>query len=229
MSVAIWSEAFLGLMKTDVLLALLLGVLIGTFIGALPALSGTMGVAIMTPITFWMSKECGFAMLIGLYNAACFAGGISAVLINTPGTPSSVTQCFDGYPMYLQGKGGLALGINAIYSFIGSIISIAFLAFLATPIAKFTVTFGPAEYFMISLFGIIMMVAVAEGKVLKGLIMGTLGILLSCIGLDPIVGVPRFTFSNVSLLAGIDFIPVIVGVFGLGEILYQASIRNVEQ
>lgn len=226
MPFSVWNDAFAALLKPDILLSLLLGVLIGTFIGALPALSGTMGVAIMTPITFWMSKECGFAMLIGLYNAACFAGGISAILINTPGTPSSVTQCFDGYPLYLKGKGGLALGINAIYSFFGGIISITFLAFLANPIARFTVTFGPAEYFMLALLGIIMMVAVSEGKILKGLIMGTLGILFSCIGLDPIIGVPRFTFGNVSLLAGIDFIPVIVGVFGLGEILYQALIRD---
>ena len=226
MSLAIWSEAFVGLMQLDIILALILGVLIGTFIGALPALSGTMGVAIMTPLTFWLSKECGFAMLIGLYNSACFAGGIPAILINTPGTPSSVTQCFDGHPLYLKGKGGLALGINAIFSFIGSIISIFFLAVLAEPIARFTVSFGPAEYFMISLFGIIMMIAVAEGKVLKGFIMGSLGILFSCVGLDPILEIPRFTFGNVSLLAGIDFIPVIVGIFGLGEVLYQVVIRN---
>lgn len=227
MSLSIWGEAFAELMHADIMLALMVGVLAGTFIGALPALSGTMGVAIMTPLTFWLSKECGFAMLIGLYNAACFAGGVSAVLINTPGTPSSVTQCFDGYPLYLKGKGGLALGINAIFSFIGSIVSIFFLAVLAEPIARFTVSFGPAEYFMISLFGIVMMIAVAEGKVLKGFIMGALGILLSCVGLDPILGMPRFTFGNTSLLAGIDFIPVIVGIFGLGEVLYQTLIRDV--
>lgn len=225
----VWAAGLSELMHPSVILFLFLGVLIGTAIGALPGLSATMGIAIMTPITFWFDPTDGFAMLMGLWNSAIFAGGITAILINTPGTPASLTQSFDGYSLYKQGKGGLALGINVIFSFIGGIISCAALILLATPIAKFTVKFNSAEYFMLAAFGLSMMVAVSGGDVLKGLILGLVGILLSTIGLDPILGIKRFTFGNVNLLAGISFIPVMIGMFGIGEVMYQIFTRNREQ
>lgn len=225
----VWAAGLSELLQPSVILFLFLGVLIGTMIGALPGLSATMGIAIMTPITFWFDPTDGFAMLMGLWNAAIFAGGITAILINTPGTPASITQSFDGYALYKQGKGGLALGINVIFSFLGGIISCAALILLANPIAKFTVTFNSAEYFMLAGFGLSMMVAVSGGDVLKGLILGLVGIMLSTIGLDPILAVKRFTFNNVNLLAGISFIPVMIGMFGIGEVMYQIFTRNREQ
>lgn len=225
----VWAAGLSELLQPSVILFLFLGVLIGTMIGALPGLSATMGIAIMTPITFWFDPTDGFAMLMGLWNAAIFAGGITAILINTPGTPASITQSFDGYALYKQGKGGLALGINVIFSFLGGIISCAALILFANPIAKFTVTFNSAEYFMLAAFGLSMMVAVSGGDVLKGLILGLAGILLSTIGLDPILAVKRFTFDNVNLLAGINFIPVMIGMFGIGEVMYQIFTRNREQ
>ena len=225
----VWAAGLSELLQPSVILFLFLGVLIGTMIGALPGLSATMGIAIMTPITFWFDPTDGFAMLMGLWNAAIFAGGITAILINTPGTPASITQSFDGYALYKQGKGGLALGINVIFSFLGGIISCLALILLANPIAKFTVTFNSAEYFMLAGFGLSMMVAVSGGDVLKGLILGLVGILLSTIGLDPILAVKRFTFNNINLLAGISFIPVMIGMFGIGEVMYQIFTRNREQ
>ncbi len=229
MTAAVWMEGLQLVLQPSVLFFLAAGVIIGAMIGALPGLSATMGIAIMTPITFWFAPVNGFAMLMGLWNSAIFAGGISAILINTPGTPASITQSFDGYSLYQQGKGGLALGINVIFSFLGGVFSTLCLIVFATPIAKFTVTFGPAEYFMLALFGLSMMVAVAGGDVLKGLILGAAGILLSCIGLDPILSVKRFTFGNTSLLAGISFIPVMVGMFGIGEVMFQIYSRKKEQ
>lgn len=229
MSASLWLEGLQLVLQPSVLFFLALGVIIGAMIGALPGLSATMGVAIMTPITFWFAPVNGFAMLMGLWNSAIFAGGISAILINTPGTPASITQSFDGYSLYKQGKGGLALGINVIFSFMGGIVSTVCLILFATPIAKFTVTFGPSEYFMLALFGLSMMIAVSGGDVLKGLILGAMGILLSCIGLDPILSVKRFTFGNISLLAGISFIPVMVGMFGIGEVMYQIYTRRRKQ
>ena len=225
----VWAAGLSELLQPSVILFLFLGVLIGTMIGALPGLSATMGIAIMTPITFWFDPTDGFAMLMGLWNAAIFAGGITAILINTPGTPASITQSFDGYALYKQGKGGLALGINVIFSFLGGIISCLALILLANPIAKFTVTFNSAEYFMLAGFGLSMMVAVSGGDVLKGLILGLAGIMLSTIGLDPILAVKRFTFNNINLLAGISFIPVMIGMFGIGEVMYQIFTRNREQ
>jgi len=229
MTGAVWMDAFSTLMQPSVIFFLIVGVLIGTMIGALPGLSATMGIAIMTPITFWFSPADGFAMLMGLWNAAIFAGGISAILVNTPGTPASITQSFDGYALYRQGKGGLALGINVIFSAIGGLFSTFCLILFANPIAKFTVTFGPAEYFTLALFGLSMMVAVSGGDVLKGLIVGLAGILLSCVGLDPILSVKRFTLGQTSLLAGISFIPVMIGMFGIGEVLFQMFERKREQ
>ena len=226
MTLAVWAEAFLALMQPSVFFYLFIGVVLGVVIGALPGLSATMGIALITPITFWLPKADGFAMMMGLWNAAIFAGGITAILINTPGTPASITQAFDGYALYKQGKGGLALGINTIFSFMGGIISILMLILFAEPIAKFTIKFGSAEYFMIALFGLSMMVAVAGDDILKGLILGMVGILMSTIGIDPINGTMRFTFGSTSLSAGIDFIPVMIGLFGTAEVLYQIYDRN---
>lgn len=228
-SLDVWGQGLAELMQPSVILFLFLGVLIGTMIGALPGLSATMGIAIMTPITFNFSPINGFAMLMGLWNAAIFAGGITAILINTPGTPASITQSFDGYSLYKQGKGGLALGVNVIFSFIGGIISCLALILFANPIAQFTVKFNAAEYFMLAAFGLSMMVAVSGGDVLKGLILGLFGILLSCIGQDPMRAYGRFVFGSTNLRAGISFIPVMIGMFGTGEVLYQIFTRCREQ
>ncbi len=229
MTAEVWLGALQLVLQPSVLLFLCLGVLIGTVIGALPGLSATMGIAIMTPITFWFAPADGFAMLMGLWNAAIFAGGISAILVNTPGTPASITQSFDGYALYRQGKGGLALGINVIYSFIGGIFSTFCLILFSTPIARFTISFGPAEYCMLALFGLSMMVAVSGGNMLKGLILGAAGILLSTIGLDPILSIKRFTFGQTDLLGGISFIPVMIGMFGIGEVMYQIYTHRKEE
>ena len=214
------------LLTPQVFFYLFLGVLIGIVIGALPGLSATMGIALVTPITFWLDKTYGFAMMMGLWNAAIFAGGITAILINTPGTPASITQAFDGYPLYKQGKGGLALGINTIFSFMGGMVSIIMLILFAQPIANFTKQFGSAEYVMVALFGLSMMVAVSGGDIVKGLLLGALGILLSTVGTDESTSNLRFTFGNLNLAAGIDFIPVMIGLFGTAEVFYQIYTRN---
>jgi putative tricarboxylic transport membrane protein len=216
-----WITGLVNMLQPMVLLCLMLGVVVGAVIGALPGLSATMGIAILTPITFWMPPSMGFAMLIGLWNSAIWAGGISAVLINTPGTPASIASTFDGYAMYKQGKGGLALGINTIYSAIGGLLSTVALIFFSFPLAKFAITFGPSEYFSLALFGISMMITVSGTSVLKGIAVGFMGLLVSTIGLDPILSVKRFTYGSTDLLAGISFLPVMIGMFGIGEVLFQ--------
>jgi putative tricarboxylic transport membrane protein len=203
---------------------LLIGVLGGAIIGSLPGLTATMGIAILTPLTFWLQPAQGFAMLIGVYNSAIWAGGITAVLINTPGTPASIASTFDGYAMTKRGQGGLALGINTLYSVIGGLFSTIILATLSFPLSRFALKFGPTEYFAISLWGISMMASVSGGSVLKGLMLGVAGLLISCIGIDPMLATRRFTFGNPNLLDGVSFVPVMIGMFGLGEILYQISI-----
>lgn len=228
MTAETWLSALQGLLQPSVILYLFAGIAIGTFIGALPGLSATMGIAIMTPITFWLDKTDGFAMLMGPVERRHLCRRYHCHPDQHPRTPASLTQAWDGYPLYKQGKGGLALGINVIFSFLGGVVSILMLILFAQPIADFTITFGAAEYFMVALFGISMMIGVAGGDVLKGLCMGAFGILLSCVGIDPILACKRFTFDITSLAAGIDFIPVMIGVFGLGEVFSQIYSRNRE-
>lgn len=219
-------EVILSILAPQVLLFLIIGTIVGLFIGALPGLSATMGVALLVPLTYWVEPEAGLAMLIAIYCSAIFSGGVPAILINTPGTPASMTTAFDGYPLTQQGQGRLALGINAIYSALGGIISTIFLLILAKPIASFALSFGPPEYFALALFGICMMISVSGKAIIKGLMTGFIGLFIATIGLDIMVGQPRFTFNQVELLDGISFIPIMIGLFGIGEVLIQITAND---
>ncbi|WP_413305927.1 tripartite tricarboxylate transporter permease [Bacillus sp. 1P10SD] len=214
-------EAIMQSLQPMVLLYMIIGVVLGIFIGALPGLTATMGVAILIPLTFWLQPAEGLAMLIAIYCSAIFAGGVPAILINAPGTPASMASAWDGYAMNKQGKTGLALGINAIYSALGGIVSTLFLLVAAFPISKIALSFGPPEYFALAVFGLTMMISVSGKSITKGLIMGFLGLFIATIGLDPMLSFPRFTFGSTTLLEGIDFIPIMIGLFGLAEVLSQ--------
>ncbi|MCG1010650.1 tripartite tricarboxylate transporter permease [Salinicoccus sp. ID82-1] len=200
---------------------ILIGSILGLFIGALPGLTATMGIAILTPLTFWLPPEQGLAMLISIYCTGLFASGIPAILINTPGTPASMATTFDGYPLTKQGKAGVALGINAIYSGLGGIVSTIFLILLAQPISNFALSFGAPEYFALAIFGLSMMIGISGKSITKGLLTGFIGLFIATIGLDPIVSTPRFTFEQSALFDGISFIPIMIGLFGIGEIFDQ--------
>lgn len=223
-----WLQAIQSVCSPHVMLYTVIGVSVGMLIGTLPGLTSTMAIAILTPLTFWLEPTQGFAMLIGVYNSALFSGGISAIIINTPGTPASIATTFDGYAMTQQGRGALALGINTIYSVAGGIFSTIVLMIAAFPLANFALKFGPAEFAILAFFGLTMMVSVSQASVVKGLLLGFVGLMLSTIGLDSINGAQRFTFGNINLLDGISFIPVMIGLFGLGEMCYQifTSERN---
>lgn len=216
-----WMNAVQSVLSPNVFIYAVIGVGIGMFIGTMPGLTSTMAIAILTPLTFWLEPTQGFAMLIGVYNSAIFSGGISAIVINTPGTPASIATTFDGYAMTKRGQAGLALGINTIFSVFGGILSTFVLIAAAFPLADFALRFGPAEYFLLAVFGLCMMVSVSQGSVIKGMLLGFLGILISTIGLDPMLSSPRFTFKSISLMDGVSFIPVMIGLFGFGEMLYQ--------
>lgn len=216
-------EILTQLLAPSVLLYMLIGSLLGLFVGSLPGLTATMGVAILTPLTFWLAPEQGLAMLIAVYCTSIFAGGIPAILLNTPGTPASIITTFDGYALTKQGKAGVALGVNAIYSGLGGIVSTFFLLIAAIPISKFALSFGPPEYFALAIFGLTMMISVSGKSVVKGLIAGFIGLFIATIGLDPMVSYPRFTFGSNNLMEGLSFVPIMIGLFGLGEILYQVT------
>lgn len=214
-------NTFLTMLSPSIFIFLMIGVIVGMIVGALPGLSATMAIAILTPLTFWLAPEQGFAVLIGIYNSAIFAGGISAILINTPGTPASIASSFDGYALTKQGKAGLALGINVIYSVLGGLLSTIVLGVFSFPLANLAMKFGAPEYFSLAIFGLALMASVAGGELLKGLIMGVLGMMLATVGMDPISGIQRYTFQNINLIDGISFVPIMIGVFGIGEVLVQ--------
>lgn len=221
-------QTFVTIFTTDVFLYCILGVVAGMVIGTLPGLSATMGIAILTPLTFWLEPAQGMAVLLGIYNSAIWAGGISAILINTPGTPASIAQTFDGYYMVSQGKVKKALNMNTIYSVIGGLIGTVVLILFSFPVARFALNFGPPEMFAMALFGLSMMIGVSGGNILKGLLAGALGLMVSTIGMDPMTGSLRFTFGNMNMMDGIEFVVVMVGMFGVGEVLFQISKRSEE-
>lgn len=219
-------QGFSQAINPQAIFYLLVGTFSGLVIGTLPGLTATMAVAILTPLTFWLSPNEGLAMLIGVWNSAIFSGGISAILINTPGTPASIASTFDGFALTRKGMAGLALGINVVFSFIGGILGVLALITVGFPLARFALSFGPAEYFALAVFGLSTMVAVSGKSVIKGILAGFLGFSISLIGLDPIFGSERFTFGRIELLNGISFIPVMIGLFGIGEVFYQIFLEK---
>lgn len=207
----------------NVLSMLLVGVIAGVIIGALPGLTATMGVAVMTPLTYGMSTIASFALLLGVYCGGIYGGSITAIIAKIPGTPSSIMTALEGYPMTLRGEAGRAIGIATISSFIGGIISVIILSIFAPVIAKAALAFSAQEYFAVALFGISVIAYISTASMVKGLISGFIGLLLSSIGTDPVTGYNRFTFNNLYLLSGLDVVPILIGIFGLSEILSTAE------
>ena len=214
-------SAIQGVMSPMCLLCILLGVLVGMVVGTLPGLTSVMAISLITPLTFKLDPTYGFAMLLGVYNSAIFSGGISAIAINTPGTPASIATTFDGYKISKRGRAGFALGVNTIYSVIGGILSTISLMIACAPLARLALHFGSPEYFWLALFGLCMMISISHASLAKGLITGFIGMLLSTVGLDPLLGSKRFVGSNIALMDGVTFIPVMIGLFGIGEMLFQ--------
>ncbi len=212
-----------ALLSADTWLYVIIGVALGVLFGSLPGFTATMGLAVLTPFTFRVGADQALAMLLGLLVSAVFSGGIPAILLNTPGTPASIALAWDGYPMARAGRAGFALGLNAIAAFFGIVVSLVVLWAAALPLTQIALQFGPAEYFAVAAFGISTMVGASQGAVVRGLAMGFLGLLLASIGLDAISGYPRYTFGQPELLDGVSFIAVMVGLFGIAEVLMQMA------
>lgn len=209
--------------QPDVLFFLVLGTLIGVIFGVIPGLSATIGIAILTPFTYKMSTEASLALLLGVYCGSTFGGSISAILVNIPGTISAIMTVLDGYPMARRGEAGRAIGLATVSSFIGGLLSIVALAFLAPLIAVWALKFSAEEYFAVTVFGISVIAYVSTGTMLKGLISAIIGLLLAMVGVDPTTAYPRFTFGLTYLLGGLPLIPLMVGVFGFAEVLRMAE------
>ena len=205
---------------------LLCATLGGVVIGALPGLNATTGAALLLPFTLTMDPVPAIALLTAIYCSATFAGAITAILINTPGTSASATTCLDGYPMAQRGEAGRALGLAVVSSTVGGVFSVLVLMACAPILARAAYNFAPPEYFALTLFGLSMLISVGGGSAIKNLISGAFGILLATVGTDLLTSVKRFTFESPHLYDGIGFVPVMIGVFGISELIAQASRLN---
>ena len=201
------------------LLYCFLGVLIGTLIGVLPGIGPVGAMSMLLPVTFHAPPVASIIMLAGIYYGAMYGGSTTSILVNIPGEAVSVVTCLDGYQMARQGRAGPALGISAFGSFIAGTIGVLGLMLLAQPLARAALKFGPPEYFSLMILGLILLTYLAQKSLVKSLIMATLGLLLSYVGLDTVSGQVRFTLDVVELLEGIGIIPIVMGFFGIAEIL----------
>ena len=197
----------------------MLGLAIGLVFGVVPGLSGIQAMAIIIPFIFTMEPNVAFSFLLGAHVATIFAGSITAILINVPGTSLSIATCWDGHPMAQKGEGGRALGISAASSTIGGLVGVLILA-LAIPIMQpMILAMQPAEFFMVAMLGLTLIVTLSTKSMLKGMISGLLGLLLSFVGQDPVTGVARYTFGTLYLMDGVDLIAVVTGLYAIGEMI----------
>ena len=227
-TLALMGHGFVNAMSLSNLLFMAGGTAIGIIIGCLPGLSAAMGVALLLPMTFTMAPETGLIVLGAIYCGAIFGGSISAILIHTPGTPASAATAIEGYQLTLQGKAGKALAVACFSSFCGGLLSCVSLYFFAPLLAQLAMKFGSPEYFWLSIFGLTIIAGVASKSLLKGLISGALGLLLSTIGMDPMEGAQRFMFGQASLYEGINTTCALIGLFSMSQVLILAE-KKIKQ
>ncbi|MCZ2839338.1 tripartite tricarboxylate transporter permease [Modestobacter sp. VKM Ac-2985] len=219
-------DGFTVVLEPTNLLYCLIGVVVGMLVGVLPGLGPAATIAILLPITIGIEPVTAIIMLAGIFYGAQYGGTITSVLLKLPGEASSVVTVFDGYAMARQGRAGTALGIAAIGSFVGGTVSIVALSFLAPVVAGFALDFGPPEYTALALLGILLVATVSSGDRLKAVVAACIGLLLATVGRDGFTATERFTFDNLNLADGLDFVPIAMGLFGLGEILYNLEERH---
>ena len=201
------------------LLVLFIGVFMGITFGALPGLTATMGLALLVPFTFTMSPASGLIMLAGIYVGAMYGDAIPAILINTPGTPAAIATTFDGFPLAQKGMAQHGLVAAAVASAFGSLVANLVLAAAAPPLAEVSLKFGPPEYFWLGIFGLTIISTLSSGSVFKGFLAGTIGMILSAVGMADLGGDIRLTFGFPELQGGIELIVALIGFFCLPEIL----------
>ncbi len=199
------------------------GVVLGILIGALPGVGPPSGVALLLPLTFGMEPTSGIIMLAALYAGTMYGGTITSVLINTPGEAASVVTCLDGHQMALQGRAGPALGIAAIGSFIAGTVGVLLMMLISPVLARWSLAFGPPETFALMLLGLTTVTLLTGDDALKGYVSMVLGLMIAMVGFDIISGDARYAFGIPEMMDGIDFLPVAIGLFGLGEVLVGAE------
>ena len=202
-----------------------LGVLLGTLVGVLPGLGSAATIALLLPVTYTVPATPAIIMLAGIWYGSMYGGSTTAVLLRVPGESASVMTCVDGHEMARRGRAGAALGIAALGSFIAGTLGLVGLILLAPPLAQLALDFGPPEYFALTLLGLTLVSYLGAGEAPKALAMAALGLLLGAVGLDPVRSEARFTFGSLSLQGGIELVPMVMGLFGMSQVLLLAHSR----
>jgi len=213
-------EQFVVLMDIKVLLVLFLATALGVVIGALPGLSATMGIALLTGLTYSLPIEFTFAVLMGVYVGAIYGGSISAILLNIPGTASAAATALEGFPLAKQGQAASAIKLTRLASVVGTLIGVVALALIAPPMTVIALKFHSAEYFMLAMFGVLICGTIVTGDLtIKGWIGGLIGLLLSCVGMDKLQGASRFDLGIPELMGGVDMIAAMIGFYAVPEVI----------
>ncbi len=203
---------------------LLLGVVLGIIVGALPGLTASVGIILLLPFVFNLDASTAMVMLCGAFCGGIYGGSISAILIATPGTPSAAATVLDGYPLAQKGEAGKAIGVATIASTTGGIISTFCLMFFAPKLARVALQFGPEEYFALTVFGLTVIASVVGKSLTKGLISGFFGLLIATVGIDPVEGYARYSFGIPNLMGGFSLLPVLIGIFAISQIFVQMEL-----
>lgn len=210
-------------LSIDNLLYCFIGTILGTIVGVLPGLGPSATIALLLPLTFKLNLTSAVIMLAGIYYGVAYGGTITSVLMNIPGETCTVVTCIDGYQMAKKGRAGPALGIAAFGSFIGGTVGVIGLMLIAPPLASFALSFGPPEYTALMIAGMTLVTCLSRGSFVKSVAMAVLGFILACIGLDPVKGAERFTFGTLTLMDGVGIVPLVMGMFGIAELLNIAE------
>jgi putative tricarboxylic transport membrane protein len=221
-----WSSLFDGFaaaISPYNLLFALIGCIAGTLVGVLPGLGPTAAIAMLLPLATSLDPAPAIIMMAAIYYGAMYGGSTTSILVNIPGEASSVPTALEGYQLNLQGRGGPALGISAISSFVAGTLGLVGLTFFAPMLARTALAFGPPEYFALTFLGLSLVISLSGRSLGKGLLTALLGLMTAMIGLDPLTGVARLTFGSTELMGGIDFVPIIMGLFAISEILVNAE------
>src|ERR1700752_4815392 len=200
-----------------------IGVFIGTLVGVLPGIGPISAMSLLLPITLSGTPESGIIMMAGIYYGSMYGGSTTSILVNIPGEAASVVTCIDGHQMAKQGRAGPALGISAFGSFFAGTFALVALMLVAPKLASVAIAFGPAEYFSLMVLGLVVLTFLTQGSMAKALLMACIGVVLGLIGLDSITAQPRLTFGRMELIDGIGLVPVVMGLFGVAEVLLNTE------
>ena len=205
-----------------------MGVLVGTLIGVLPGIGPAATISLLLPATYYLDPTPAVIMIAGVYYGAMYGGSTTSILVNIPGEAASVVTCLDGYQMARQGRAGPALGIAAFGSFIAGTLSVVGLMVAAPPLAKFALRFGPPEFFSLIFLAFSLLIYLASGSILKAIMITVVGVFVGCIGIDFITGDLRFSYGSLTLSDGVGLVPVVMGLFGIAEVLENIEMETEE-